>query len=163
MKGMSIVTNHNFYKKGLFLRNPIQKIQYDVMTYDNDVNNAYQWIDTAKKKVIPYLLNWNKFKKISNFIHLENAGCIYVNELRNPLYFERKGRELKCIITDETHPVYEVYSWGYEWEWESCSGYCVKEMTIITFRDGRKHHTTNYGKYKWTYEHIVMDFIKSQK
>lgn len=150
-----------FVTYGLFFRNFIQRVFKSCDMYGGGA--AYIWAETAKKKVIPYLLNLFRYESIVKHLSNDNCAGIEVNELASPVYFKRNMRSMHCLVHDPDHPVESIFSYGYEPYENVVSGTCKVEYTTIKFKDGREIKLKNTDEYYMTYDHNIAQFLKTQR
>lgn len=168
------VTNYKDYtittvdttEKGIFFRSPIQAMDKDVYA-ENEFYSAWAYLNQLRaskfkrfyekflgnKKVVDNIEEWSE--------NMDWGGC-KVNILASPIYFNRKMRKLTAICTNPNCNIQKIESYGYESQWEVCSGACVIERTVITLKGGSKIHVKHRDYYHFTYEHIVKDILKTE-
>lgn len=145
-------------EKGIFFRSPIQRVEKETYSFGDGKDYAYYWLNTAKKYVIPYLLNCITYNSKKKFVEENDAAGIVVNELCWPIYFYRNVR--RSYFRLENHPdgIKEIFSWGEEPYKNNCSGACMFEKTKIVFGNGDvKKIYRGSGSFHYTYAHVIEE------
>lgn len=137
-------------EKGIFFRSPIQKVQ--VETY---LGEAYSWVDNAKRLVIPYLLNMDKYSHFKEIIEDDDLAGLVVRVFASPIYFKRYVRT--AIHKFKNHPdgLLEIRVFGEEPFKNNCSGACICEKAIFVFDNEKKETVKTYGSFHYYYKHVV--------
>lgn len=151
-------------KRGLFFRNPRQKIYYDVWY---DAKNMGKYLDKIKnpfRRLYETLLgNKEAVRNLEKWMNeLDFGGCI-IYAIRCPIYFKRCTRTLTAIDTSNRYNISKIQSSGYESEFNYCAGDCEVERTKIKLKSGKTMRIVNKGKFHYTYRHIVDQIIDSQQ
>jgi len=159
-KGYVISTEEGI-EKGLFFRNPLQKVDFDAY-YDDPKMSAWKYLDEIKnpiRKVLEFLIgNGNIVKNIEEWSNDADWGGFTGNILCCPIYFKRAYRKLNAVSSGSDN-IQEINSYGYESEFEICSGHCYMEKTTIRMKNGKKINIRRSESYHFTYEHLVKEII----
>ena len=160
-----VIRSEEGEEKGLFWRNPLQKVVYDAY-YPEAMFSAWGYLDKIKKPLYRFfqivLGNKEVLKNIEEWSKSCDWGGFNANILCSPIYFKRNYRKLTAISCENSHIV-EIHSYGYESEFNDCSGACSKEHTVFILSNGKKMKSNATELYNFTYEHIVKELIDSQK
>ena len=92
-----------------------------------------------------------------------NWAGFSANILCFPIYFRREYRALTALSQDADENIQAVHSWGYESEFENCSGGCAKEITLFKMRNGKTMREVKKKNYYYTYSHIIENLIDGKK
>ena len=153
----------NGKEKGIFFRNPIQKVYFDMDGEYNDkfsVGNYIKWLKNPVFKKIQYLIgNGSIVDNIKSWTDDYDFAGFNANIICSPIYFSRHFRSLKMKSRKDTE-IKGIISKGYESPYETVSGGCDKEETSIIFKNGKICKITEYEQYKYTYVHISEKLIK---
>lgn len=158
---MAVLSNsREGVESGIYFRNPFYSREFDLW---EDGDSAL--LKTQSPNSLRSLIRWliNSRKKVAELIKFchedDNASGYVLNDIRSPIYFKRNWRSL-TYYTDR----FDIYSKGYHYLDERVSGHCVREDTVIY--DKRLDNIlkfTEYGSYKFTYEHVAKEWIKEQE
>lgn len=163
-KNYTIITDEGT-ERGIFFRCPIQKVDYN--TWLDDGFSAWTYKEKVKnplRKIYEILLGNKKVvDNIEEWSENLNWGGFSANILCLPIYFKREYRKLKAVSNNNTDNIAEINSYGYENEFNICSGNCEIEKTSIKLRCGKTIKIKREEKYNFTYQHIIEDIIDSGK
>ena len=164
-----VITNEG-KEYGIFFRNPIQKVFYDAYYEPYDVKySAYDYAKKIKnpfRRFFEYLLgNKNIIKNLSEWLEEPNFGGFRKNVLCSPIYFSRDFQSLSLFTLNDKSVIKEINSYGYSSQFEEVAGGCVKEKTVIKFNNKnlKTIRKVEKGSYKYTYSHIIKEFIKEKE
>lgn len=168
----SIVTEYKDYaivttegaQRNIFFRSPMQKIELDAYYPERDDISAWVYLDEINSSKIRRIYeqiigNKNVVNNINEWSERLSWGGCTINRLVPPIYFHRFFRKLTATCLNKDKNIQAIESYGYESEWNICSGACAIEKTTITLKNGKKIHLINKDYYKFTYEHVVKEFI----
>lgn len=159
-KGYVISTEEGI-EIGLFLRNPLQKVDFDAY-YDDSKMSAWKYLNDLKnpfRRIFEFLIgNGNIVKNINDWSNDVDWGGFIGNILCCPVYFKREFRKLNAISSGDDN-IQEIHSYGYESEFNFCSGHCDIEKTVIKLKNGKKIKIKRNKQYHFTYEHLVKEII----
>ena len=164
-----VVTTENGIEKGLFFRNPIQKVTFSTWGDDEDDVNLSAWkylndIKNPARRFFEKIIgNTNVVNNIEKWKENDNWAGFDAKILCFPLYFSRIYRELTAISTDKNENISKFHSFGFESEFCSCSGSCDKETTVIVLSNGKKIKKTMFDNFHYTYLHLFQEMIKENK
>lgn len=148
-------------ERGIFFRKPIQKVDFGVWCDNpysaweykdkikNPVRRIYEML-LGNKKIIDNIEEWSKQDDWAGFS--KNILCF-------PVYFKREYRKLKAISNNDTDNITEINSYGYESEFNHCSGCCVLEKTNVKLKSSKILRIKRKEHYYYTYEHVIKDVI----
>lgn len=149
-------------KRGIFFRNPIQKVNYS--TWEESKLSAWAYLHKIKNPLKKSFEKMLGNKKIIENIDKWSESCdwagFHANILCVPVYFQRPYRRLKAISTGDDN-ISSIVSEGYESEFEDCSGHCTIEKTTISLRNGKNIRVKRINSYNYTYAYIVEKIIDS--
>lgn len=155
-------------EKGIFFRNPIQKVTFE--TYDYDTRfSAFEYLNNIRKNPIKRLYeiiigNLNIIKNIEKWSEEYDWAGFTANILCFPIYFKRKYRVLEAISMNNNKNIQSIRSYGYESEFCNVAGNCVKEVTCLTFKNKKQQKIIKKDRYYYTYLHIIKDeLLKVEK
>lgn len=97
-------------------------------------------------------------KNIKDWSENMNWGGFNGNILCFPIYFKKQYRKLNAVSCNGDN-IQEIVSYGYESEFNTCSGDCVMEKTVVYMKNGKKIKIKRKEQYHFTYEHIIKDAI----
>ena len=156
-----VISTEEGTEKGLFFRNPLQKVSFDAYygeskmsawKYLHDINNPF-------RRVFEILIgNGNIVKNIKEWSNDVDWGGFTGNILCCPIYFKREYRRLNAVSSG-SDDIQEINSYGYEGEFEICAGHCKTEKTVIRMKNGKKIRIKRGESYHFTYEHLVKEII----
>ena len=156
-----VISTEEGVEKGIFFRSPIQKVDFDAY-YGTTKFSASKFANKIKnpiRKLYEILIgNGNSVKFINDWLNDIDFGGFKGNILTFPVYFKRKYRKL-IAQTSNDEVIEKIESYGYESEYNICSGACFVERTKIHFKSGKVTHIKRTGYYKYTYTHIAKDII----
>lgn len=157
-------------QRGLFFRSPIQKVAYDAYYGSDSPNGFCSWsfLNRLKKS-----LGFRLFQRLLGNSHVVDnieswsegmdwAG-FSANILCFPIHFKREFRALTAQSQNADDNIQSVHSWGYESEFENCSGGCAKEITLFKMRNGKTIREVKKENYCYTYSHIIENLIDGKK
>ena len=159
-----VINTEEGVERGVFFRNPIQKITFDIWA-EKRLFNANYYLRKVKN---PFFRFFEKMKGNSNIINniekwSENdewTGFL-ANILCFPIYFERGYRKLTAKSASNDTNIQSIKSYGYESPYNTCNGNCVVEKTVIILKNGKKIKTETPGNYNFTYRFKVKKIIDS--
>ena len=141
-------------EKGIFFRNPIQKVLFDSYS-DNPLFSAWNYLTKTNSivfRVLQSLLGNNEILKTIGIDSKDfDWGGFRANIICFPIYFKRNARALNATARNIDSVIQEISSHGYESEFENCAGACAVEKTIFITKTGYSFRETNYGSYQYTY------------
>ena len=150
-------------ERGIFFRSPLQKVFFD--PYNLDDNNKYtkNYLRKIKNPIRRFyeILIGNKdvVNNIDTWLSQIGFGGCQITVFCAPIYFNREYRKLTAVSTSTTDNISSIISYGYESEFNWCSGDCVIEKTTIKLKTGRKLRIKRNEQYHYTYRHIIKDII----
>ena len=162
-KSFVITVIEDDVQKGLFFRNPIQKIFFDACGY-SDSQSAQRYAKKVKnpiRRIYEILIGNGKIiKNIDSYFDDIEFGGFDANIICPPIYFKRKYRKLHAINTDNTCNIKEIKAFGYENPFNFFHGKCEKEVTtIITSNNKKMKLKERKGEYKFTYAYEIKNLI----
>jgi predicted house-cleaning noncanonical NTP pyrophosphatase (MazG superfamily) len=152
-------------KRGFFYQGFLYKLAHELpWGWGAEEHYFTTWYERAKKWVFPLLINLDVVKAYKECERKYNTpndherlpDGLMVRIFRNPFTTTRTFRKMKAIFP-QNHPIDFIESFGYEDNWEECSGHCVKEITKIHFKNGRTDKIVKYKSYHYIYEHIIQE------
>lgn len=148
------------YKRGVFFRNPRQKIYYNAMCDGADISGYLEKIKNPLRRLYEICLgNRDVMHNLGKWMNeLDFAGCT-IYAIRCPIYFKRKTRTLTAVDNSNKRNIAEIQSSGYESEFNYCDGDCEIERTKIKCKSGKTIRIVNKGQFHYTYAHIVEEII----
>lgn len=153
---------------GIFFRNPIQRVDYDINIMCDEKNyslSAWNYINKIKnpiRKLYEILIGNGKIiTNIKDWSQDDDWIGFTANKLCFPIYFKRRYRKLLAISTDKTRNVQIIESYGYESEFNIIDGECYIEKTIVTLKSKRKHKIIKHDKYYYTYPWEAIKVFKT--
>ena len=156
-----VISTEKGAEKGLFFRNPLQKVSFDAYN-DEPKMSAWKYLHDIKnpfKKVFEFLIgNGNIVKNIKEWSNDADWGGFTGNILCCPIYFKREYRRLNAVSSG-SDDIQEINSYGYAGENEICAGYCKTEKTVIKMKNGKKIRIKRDESYHFTYEHLIKEII----
>lgn len=159
-KGFVIQTEEGV-EKGIFFRKPLQQVGYDAY-YDNPLFSAWEYLEAIKNPIrrLYEIIIGNR--EIINNIHkwAESLdwGGFSANIICFPIYFKRQYRKLSAYSCDDSN-IQKIESYGYESQYETCSGCCYIEKTKILLCTGKTIRLIEKNQYHYTYAHLIKDMI----
>lgn len=161
-----VITTIEGTERGLFFRSPLQNIDFDAY-HDEARFSAWKYISDIKNPIrkLYEILIGNKeiVKNVDKWSEDCNFAGFRGNILCSPIYFKRQYRKLKAISSSNETNIKKVISYGYESEFNTCSGDCVIEKTVVVLRNGEKIKMRERGKYFYTYSYCIEKLIKGLK
>lgn len=170
--GTYTVISEKYTAHGIFFRSPIQKVFRDayyvgLVKGNPRVINAYKYRDAVKKPIRRFyevlLGNWKVVRNIEKWSQDIEFGGVTTKMLCSPIYFKREERRLVAIDTSGQQNISEIRSRGYESEFETCSGNCEKEWTIIKLKNGKKIRKVCRDSYFYTYYTKIKNLISEEE
>lgn len=156
-----VITTEEGEEKGIFFRNPLQKAFFDAY-YDDPVLSAWKYLNDIKnpiKRLYEILIgNGNIVKNIKSWSEDIDWGGFSAHILCFPIYFKREYRKLIAHCCDSDN-IIKIESYGYESEFNICSGDCHVEKTVIHLNNGKSIRIKRKEQYYFTYSHIVKEII----
>lgn len=156
-----VISTEEGKENGLFFRNPFQKVSFDAY-YDESVLSAWKYLKDIKnpiRRLYEILIgNGNIVKNIEKWSKDCDWGGFNANILCFPIYFKREYRKL-VAHSCEGGNIQKIASYGYESEFNMCSGECDMEKTVIHLKNGKTIRIKRKEQYHFTYEHIVKEII----
>lgn len=160
-------------QKGIFFRNPIQKVFYDAdyhMVGVPDRISAWYFYNKSKAtsknfffKLYHILIGNKRFlKDVPEWADSDDDGTwagFTANIFVSPIYFQREYRRLKATAQDKTENIQSVESYGYEGPYNHCSGACHIERTVIRTKRGERIRKCHTKSYHWTYFHKIKELV----
>lgn len=152
-------------KRGLFFRNPLQKVSFDAYSedpmfsawkYEEDIKNPIRRlyeILIGNGKIVKNIDEWSE--------NLDFAGFT-AKILCCPIYFKRKYRKLVAYSCGNGN-IQKIVSYGFESEFNECGGDCDIEKTYILLKNGKHIRIKRKEQYHYTYVHIVKEIIDGAK
>lgn len=135
-----IINTEEGTEKGLFFRSPIQKVRFDAY-YDRPKMSAWKYLHDIKnplRRIFEILIgNGIIVKNIKEWSKESDWGGFTGNILCCPIYFKREYRRLNAVSSG-SDDIQKINSYGYESEFETCSGNCNMEKTVIKMKNGKK-------------------------
>lgn len=151
-------------QRGIFFRNPLQKVDF-IVIYGNEADDkvsAYKYMYDIKnpiRRLYEILIgNGNIVKNIAKWADHDNFGGFSANILQFPVYFNREYRKLTAYSCGDDN-IQKIESYGYEKEYNICSGACDVERTRFYLKNGKTIKIKKNEYYRFTYEHIVKEVI----
>lgn len=158
-KGYVISTEEGI-EKGVFFRNPLQKIRFDVY-YDDPKMSGWKYlhnINNPFRRFFEILIgNGNIVKNVKEWSNDVEWEGFTGNILCCPIYFKRKYKKLNAV-SGGSDDIQEINSYGYESIFEKCVGSCDKENTTIKMNSGKKIKIKRRS-YHFTCEYIIEKII----
>ena len=154
-------------QKGIFFRNPLQKIYYEAYCNVPDPKmSAWVYLEAIAKNPIRRFYeriigNGQVIKNIREWAEHDNWAGFKAYRLFSPIYFTRQYRKLTAQ-SDVDNFILAVESYGYEPPFNITSGTCHIEKAVIRLRDGKRVKITRKGNYHFTYAHVVTEMIDTQ-
>lgn len=159
-----VITSEEGTDYGVFFRSPIQKKHYDTYIFDKKSTSAWEYMAKIKNKLRYFyefaIGNGNILRNINEWSEYDNWAGFDANYLCFPIYFKREYRYLHAQATDPELNIQDVKSYGYEGEFNYCSGACKVEYTTIKLKTGKKIRFKSFESYKYTYSHIVSKIME---
>lgn len=157
-----VITTTEGLEHGLFFRSPIQNVFFDGY-YDNTKFSAYKYMDKIQNPFRRFyeILIGNKsvVKNINDWSNEIGWGGVCANILCFPIYFKREYRSLTAISTNANDNIQFIKSYGYESEFNYCSGDCVREKTVMILKNKKCIKFNKKEQYHFTYSHIIKRVI----
>lgn len=148
-------------EKGIFFRNPLQNVFFDAY-YDESILSAWDYLNDIKnpiRRLYEILIgNGNIVKNIKSWSDDMSWGGFTGHILCTPIYFSRKYRKLSAYSCYSGN-IAKIHSYGYESEFNCCSGNCHMEKTVIHLSNGESIRIKRNEQYHFTYMHIVKEII----
>ena len=165
--GKYAISTQSGIEHGIFFRNPIQKVYFDLyFYYEDNPFSVYSGPDYIERLENPLrrlyeILIGNKevINNIEDYLKDENCSGFKANILCSPIYFKRAYRATKVISCDTSNIVKGIYSYGYESEFETVAGGCEVEETKITLRNAKSIKYRMTKKYHYTYSHVMKNLL----
>lgn len=161
-----LITSEEGIERGLFFRNPIQKV---FLSVDYIIGySLYEWLEKVNKNPIRKLFeiligNLNIIKNIERDSEDINFAGYDCNILCSPIYFKRIYRKLIVNSTKEYLSIKSIKAYGYENPYETVAGFCEKETFKVTSNIKSKQKIVTKGQYHYTYPHIIKQIIDSDE
>lgn len=160
-----VITSEEGIQRGIFFRNPIQKVSFDAYYDVQPAVSAWVYKEKIKnpiRRLYEILIgNGNIVRNIEEWAMSCDWAGFNANKLMSPIYFKREYRKLTSISSSSDDVIQKVVSYGYEGPYNYCSGACHIERTRITLKNGRRIRLKNKDKYYYTYIHIIENIITS--
>ena len=163
-----VIKSEEGIEKGLFFRNPIQKVGFG--TWDEDQFNAYTYLSKIKNPLFRFkeILKGNRniIINIERWAENDDDGSwagFRANVLCLPVYFSRVFRSLEAISQSSDTNIQEIRSYGYESQFNKCGGSCVIEKTLFKLKNGKNIKVSKPESFKYTYGHTIEDIINSDE
>lgn len=167
-KGFAISTSEG-QQKGIFFRRPILAISVGVYDGNPCGVTIESFIRSVKKNKFnsfiqrSILKNGNVIDHLNEWMEDMSFAGVKINIFCSPIYFKRDFRKLSAVyVGEEDTLIDKIDSFGYESEFNNCSGKCDTEHTIIHFKSGKSIKEKRNGEYHFTYRHIIKDMIDEQ-
>lgn len=157
-----IITTEEGEEKGIFFRNPLQKVLFDTCGYGNF--SAYEYSNRIKNPIRRFyeilIGNRKTLKELQKFLNRVDCAGFFGNKLCSPIYFQRKYRKLTAVYADDGNPsITEIRSYGYESEFNYCDGACHLERTKVSLKNGKVMRLKAREYFHFTFKHIVEEVI----
>lgn len=153
------IVSDEIVKHGLFFQSILTRLALTVVfpwgycsSSDNDWDYSY-WRKYAIRHPWHIILNWKLFFHLEHFRKNECDGFC-VRTIRWPIVRKRTFRTLFAKFSAD-HVIDTITSSGYEDSDNDCGGACVKEITIIKFKDGTKEKIVKFDSYHYTYQYVI--------
>jgi hypothetical protein len=165
-----IITTTEGIEKGIFFRFPIREKSYSNL-YGHGDRPIESYITSCHNSFLRRIFEYaiGNYRVINEYIpsamkeegEYEDWGMM-INQVISPIYFIRQFRELtyQQLESEQSHPIQKISSYGYNDLDTECSGYCQKEVTKITFNNGKCITSISRKEYHYSYSHIVEDLLK---
>lgn len=152
-------------ERGIFFRNPLQKIFFDAYGIEGYQSSAWKYQNTIKNPIRKWyeilIGNGDIIKNISSWLDDGNFAGFDGRIICSPIYFKRNYRKLTAISCNADNNITTIESYGYESEFNYCSGDCYVERTVFRLKNGQSVKLERRGQYHYTYAHIIKDIIHS--
>lgn len=156
-----VISTEEGKERGLFFRSPLQKVSFDAY-YDTPVLSAWKYLNDIKspiRRLYEILIgNGNIVRNIKKWSENCDWDGFNGNILCCPIYFKREYRKLIAYSCGDDN-IQKIVSYGYESEFNMCSGECDVEKTVIRLKNGKTMRIKRTEQYHFTYEHIVKKII----
>lgn len=163
---MTIHSSSNHYNKhGFFIRRPVVTLSYDNWDLFNEDRHLPQM------KLLS-LLNPKAFKRVKDFRKGKLEGCdgVYFPYYINPFYFVKHIRHTYHLFDDENCLIESIEVFATIGQYNEVGGYCDKEDSVVTFKDGKKIKLrtdqkvegTRFRSMHFYYNHLIKQ-IESNK
>lgn len=156
-----VISTEEGKEKGLFFRNPLQKVSFDAY-YDDPILSAWKYIKDIEnpiRRLYEILIgNGNIVRNIKEWSENCDWGGFNANIICFPIYFKREYRKL-VAHSCESDNIQKIVSYGYESEFNMCAGECDMEKTVIHLKNGKNIRIKRKEQYHFTYEHIIKKII----
>ena len=153
-----VITTTEGTEKGLFFRNPIQKVTFDAY-FDRSNFSAWAYLNKIKNPIRRFyeILIGNRqiIKNIDEWSKDYDWAGFTANILCFPIYFKREYRTLSASSTDTNTNIQSIKSYGYESEFNFCAGDCALEKTIIKLKTRKKLKFKKNEQYHFTYRQVI--------
>jgi len=152
-------------EKGLFFRNPIQKVDFG--TWDEDEFNAYTYLSKIENPLFRLkeilIGNSNIVNNIKQWGEEDNGDWagFRANVLCFPVYFSRVFRRLEAISQSSDTNIQAIKSYGYESQYNKCGGSCVIERTVFDLKNGKRLNSSKSESFQYTYGFKIEEIIDS--
>ncbi len=160
-----VINTEEGKEKGLFFRNPLQKVGFDGY-YDDSMFSAWKYKKDIKnpiRRLYEILIGNGKIvKNIDEWAENSDFGGFTGNILCFPIYFKRKYRKLVAYSCGNGN-IQKIVSYGFESEFNECGGDCDIEKTDILLKNGKHIRIKRKEQYHYTYEHIIKEIIDTEK
>lgn len=160
-----VISTEEGTEKGIFFRCPLQNVSFDGYVED-PLFSMWKYLEAIKNPVRRFyeilIGNGEIVKNLAEWVEDYDFAGFSANIICFPIYFKRGYRKLHAISCDDDN-IKEITSYGYESEFETCSGYCAMEKTIIRLKNGKKIKIKRGEQYHFTYEYIVKEILDKGK
>lgn len=156
-----VISTEEGTEKGVFFRNPLQKVSFDAH-YDDLILSAWKYIKDIEnpiRRLYEILIgNGNIVRNIKEWSKNCDWGGCNANILCFPIYFKREYRKL-VAYSCESGNIQKIVSYGYESKFNMCAGKCDMEKTVIHLKNRKPIRIKLKEQYHFTYEHIIKEII----
>lgn len=158
-----VIKTEEGIEKGLFFRNPIQRVDFG--TWDEDKYNAYTYLNKIKNPLFRLkeilIGNRNIISNIEKWNEDDNGDWagFKANVLCLPIYFSRVFRRLEAISQSLDTNIQSINSYGYESEFNKCGGECLVERTVFRLKNNETIKVNKPEKFNFTYDFKVREII----
>ena len=147
---------------GVFFRSPIQKVMFSDMC-NEDKFNCWTYINKLKSRWFrlgqKLLGNGHIVNSVKDHANSYDFAGFNANILTSIVYFKRDFRKALVESSNSNTPILKIKSEGFASPYNVVSGYCEKETTIFTFRNGKKQKEIRRSTYHNTYFYILRDLL----
>jgi len=159
-----VINTEEGVERGVFFRNPIQKITFDIWA-EKRLFNANYYLRKVKNPFFRFFEKMKGYSYIINNIEKWSENDDWAGFLANilcfPVYFERRYRKLTAESTSEDTNIQSIQSYGYESQYNTCNGNCILEKTIFKLKNNKKIKIKTYENYNFTYRFKIQRIIDS--